>query len=166
MKSASLPDGLLLTDSPGCFWIFGGFFCAIGGAGIVAAFASAGGGFPFWQVLLGVGLGLAAVAAGLYLIYDAPASRVFVSARHKILTIRHRGLFRRRQEHIVFSDISSVYLTQGNDIDGDAVYTLRLQRVDGREVPLTHLWLHSRDDLERALTLLSQYLPRGETKRS
>lgn len=166
MKSSSRPDGLMLTDSPGCFWIFGGFFCVIGGAGIVATIASAGGGFPVWQVLLGIGLGLAAIATGLFLIYDAPVSRVFVSAGRKTLTIRYRGLFRRRQEHIDFSSIESVYLLQGKDIDGDAVFTLRLQRVDGREVHLTHLWFHNRDDLEHTLTLLSQYLPRGEKRRS
>ena len=166
MKSSSRPDGLMLTDSPGCFWIFGGFFCAIGGAGIVATIASASGGFPVWQVIFGIVLGFAAIAAGLYLIYDAPASRVFVSAGRKTLTIRYRGLFRRQLEHIDFSNIQSIYLLQGKDIDGDAVFTLRLQRVDGREVPLTHLWLHHRDDMEHTLTLMSQYLPRGETRRS
>jgi hypothetical protein len=62
------------------------------------------------------------------------------------------------------SDIQSVYIVKGKDIDGDPVYTIRLELANGEELPLTHLWIHNRKNLEHTLTLLGEYLTVGEIK--
>ena len=165
MNSKSDPRRIVLSDSPGCFWLFGGFFCLVGGGAVAAASASQNGGYPPLQVGFGVVMGLVGLATGLYLIYDAPASRVIFTRHDGMLTILRRGIFRRVRERFALSSISSIYLVQGKDIDGDPVFTLRVELQDGREIPLTHLWMHNRERLEQNLAELAAHMPRGPLRR-
>jgi hypothetical protein len=165
VKSTSHPDRLVLSDSPGCFWLFGGFFCLVGGGAVAAASASQNGAYPAWQVAFGIVMGLVGLGTGLYLIYDAPASRVILTRHDGMLTILRRGIFRRVQERFALSSVSSIYLVQGKDIDGDPVFTLRMELQDGRETPLTHLWIHNRERLEQNLAELAAHMPRGPMRR-
>lgn len=166
MKSSTSSDGLTLSDSPGCFRIFGTFFCVLGAAAIFAAITEMTAYYPVGQVGLAVGLGLAVFSAGIYLIYNAPSSRVVIRKTRNELQVSHRGLFRREELKFSLSDIRKVYIVQGKDIDGDPVFTMRFQLADGSELPLTHLWLHDRANLEQTLALLSGYIPVGEVKES
>jgi len=166
MRTSSKPGVLTLMDSPGCFWLFGGFFLTIGGAVVVAVSASGGEGDPLWQQVLGIALGLLGAGVGVYVIYDSPQSRVVIHAGEQTLTVRRRGLLRREQDRYDLRTIRSAYLVQGQDIDGDPVFTLRMQLHDEREIPLTRLWLHNRARLEENLSLLETYLPRGELRSS
>jgi hypothetical protein len=166
MKSIPSSDGLIISDSPGCFRIFGTFFCVLGAAAIFAAITEMSAYYPAGQVVLAVGLGLAVFSAGIYLIYNAPSSRVVISKTRNELQVIHRGLFRREELKFGLNDIRKVYIVQGKDIDGGPVFTMRFQLADGRELPLTHLWLHDRANLEQTLALLSGYLPLGEIKES
>ena len=163
MRSISLSDGLTLTDSPGCFWFLGGFFCAVGAAAILAAISSLSGSHSAGAVFVTAILGLAGIGAGIYIIYNAPASRVMISRTRNLLTVSHRGLLRRQEQSFPLSSIQCVYLVEGKDVDGDPVFTIRFQLSDGRELPLTHLWLHNSARLEDTLNRLSEHLPRGET---
>jgi hypothetical protein len=164
MKSSTDPDGLTLSDSPGCFRIFGTFFCVLGAAAVFAAITEMTAYYPIVQVGLAVGLGLAVFSAGIYLIYNAPGSRIVLSKTRTELHVRRRGLFRREDLTIGLSEIRKVYLVQGKDIDGGPVYTLRIELENGGELPLTRLWLHDRGNLESALSLLGEYLRVGEMK--
>ena len=96
MRSFSNPDGLTLTDSPGCFWFFGFFFCLVGGAAFIAAISSGFQEHSLGQTLITAALGLAAIGAGIYIIYNAPASRVVISRSRNLLTVSQRGLLRQR----------------------------------------------------------------------
>ncbi len=165
MRSFSNPDGLTLTDSPGCFWFLGFFFCFIGGAAIVAAFSSGLQEHSLGQILITAALGLAAIGAGIYIIYNAPASRVVISRTRNLLTVSQRGLLRRQAHSYSLSSIGCIYLLESEDTDGDPVYKLSMQLEDGVEVPLSHLWLHSSAQLEGSLERLGVYLPRGETRK-
>ena len=165
MRSFSNPDGLTLTDSPGCFWFFGFFFCLVGGAAIIAAISSGLQGHSLGQTLITAFLGLAAIGAGIYIIYNAPASRVVISRTRNLLTVSHRGLLRREEQSYSLSSIQCVYLLESEDVDGDPVYKLSMQLADGQELPLSHLWLHNSAQLEGSLVSLSEYMPRGETRK-
>ena len=164
MRSTSKPELLTLTDSPGCFWLFGGFFLIIGGAAVAAVSASRGDGSPLWQVVLGIAMGLLGAAVGVLVIYRSPQSRVIINAHERSLSVTRRGLLRREQERFDLRDIRKAYLVQGKDIDGDPVFALRMQLHDEREIPLTRLWLHNRERLEANLAQLEAYRPRGELK--
>jgi hypothetical protein len=165
MRSFSNPDGLTLTDSPGCFWFFGFFFCFVGGAAIIAAISSGLQEHSLGQTLITAFLGLAAIGAGIYFIYNAPASRVVLSRKRNLLTVSHRGLLRRQEQSYSLSSIRCVYLLESEDTDGDPVYKISIQVADGHELPLSHLWLHNSAQLEGSLAHLSEYMPRGQTRK-
>jgi hypothetical protein len=164
MRSSYRSDGLIVSDAPGCFWIFGGFFLLIGGIAGAAVVGSRITPHPLSQLLLGSVMGLLAIGAGLYFIYQSPASRVVINTSEGSITISRRGLLRSQKERHDLGTIHSVYLVQKEDIDGDPVFALRIQLQDGREVPLTLLWIHARGRLTDTLQQLSQYIPQGETR--
>ena len=164
MRSISKPDSLTLTDSPGCFWLFGGFFLILGGAAVAAVGAGRGDGSGLWQQVFGIALGLLGAGAGLFVIYRSPRSQVIINAIEHSLTVSRRGLLHREQERFDLREIRSAYLVQGKDIDGDPVFGLRMQLQDEREIPLTRLWLHDRERLEANMAQLEAYLPRGELR--
>jgi hypothetical protein len=165
MRSFSNPDGLTLADSPGCFWFFGCFFCLVGGAAVIAALTNGLQEHSLEQTLITAALGLAAIGAGIYIIYNAPASRVVISRRRNLLTVSQRGLLRRQEQSYSLSSIHCVYLLESEDTDGDPVYKISMRLADGQELPLSHLWLHNSVQLEGSLARLSVYLPRGETRK-
>ena len=91
------PGRLILEDSPGCFWLFGLFFLLLGSlpiAGLFGLFAE-----PWkvrgWEAPAAVLLGLAAVAAGLYVVYTSPRTRVIFDVTRGRVSVSRRGLLRR-----------------------------------------------------------------------
>jgi hypothetical protein len=166
MRSFSNPDGLTLADAPGCFWFLGGFFCLIGAAAVIAAISSGLQDHSLGQTLITSFLGLAAIGAGIYIIYNAPASRIVISRTRNQVTVSHRGMLRRQEQNYSLSSIRCVYLLESEDTDGDPVYKISMQLADGQELPLSHLWLPNSAQLEGSLARLSEYMPRGETRKS
>jgi hypothetical protein len=158
MKATVHGDTFAFRDSPGCFWLFGGFFLLLGGLAILASVSSADTGRSSWEVLAGMALGISAVAAGAYLIYDAPVSRVTADRRRGTLMLRRQGLLRRQRQTFPLSSVRDVYVIEGKDIDGDPVFSSRIALADGTEVPLTLLWLHDRRTIEQAATRLKQFV--------
>jgi hypothetical protein len=158
MKASSHPDGLTIRDAPGCFRALGVFFCALGALALAAAAASAGQDYPTWLILFAAVLGLAAVGAGIYLISNAPATRVVVRTGQNTISIYRHGLLRRKAWRFALAEVRGARIEQGADIDGGPVYSLRLELLDGREIPLTRLWLHNRAELENALAELNRCL--------
>jgi hypothetical protein len=161
MKSTINPEGLTITDSPGCFWLFGLFFCIIGMAAIFAGLSTMHREIPMWQIAIVIFFGLASISAGMYVIYHSPVSRIVINNANKEILMSHRGLFRHEDQVLRLLDIQSVYILQGKDIDGGPVYTLRFHTNDGRELPVTHLWLHNRDNITGILNLLGNYVSVG-----
>jgi hypothetical protein len=159
MRAATASGEITLTDSPAIFWLLGLFFCGLGFLALLAVRSSLRQADPLWEILLPALLGLAAITAGLWIIYAAPASRVTLRPVQGEITLRRRGLLQNATRRIAFADIVSAYLVQGKDIDGGPVYTLRLMLTTGEEVPLTRLWIHNRAGLEQALETLAPYLP-------
>jgi len=43
---------------------------------------------------------------------------------------------------------------QKGDLDGDPVFSLRMRLIGGKEVALTHLWVHNRARLEENVAQL------------
>jgi hypothetical protein len=151
-------DTFVFRDSPGCFWLFGGFFLLVGGLAILASASSTGTGYPLWQVLGGIALGVSAVAAGVYLIYDSPVSQVTADRRKGTLILRRQGLLRRQRQVLPLSSVRDVYVIEGKDIDGDPVFSSRIALADGVEVPLTLIWLNDRRSIEDAAHRLKQFI--------
>jgi hypothetical protein len=165
MKANSSADGLTLSDSPGCFWLFGGFFCVMGGGAVLVAVSASRGSIAFGQIILALGLGLAAIATGIYFIHDSPGSRVVIRRDAGSLEVIRRDLFRHQRNRYPLTSFASVHLAESKDMDGDPVFTITSKLTDGTEVPLTQLWVNNLPAMQRAVDLLSEFIPRGETKK-
>jgi hypothetical protein len=150
MKSYFLGSKLIYRDSPGCFVTFGFFFLLLGG-GIVAFTigpAASTDILPVASQLLAFALGMSTVAIGVYIIYDSAGSQIVADREALSLLIIRRGILRRERVHFLFSEIQDIYTVQKEDIDGDPVFSLRMRLLTGKEIVLTHLWVHNRQRLE------------------
>jgi hypothetical protein len=151
-------DRISFQDSPGCFWLFGGFFVVVGGLAAAAVTASLAEAIPALHVVGGYFLALAAIGAGLYLIYDAPISAVEADRRTRTLILRRRGFLRREERRIPLEDIRSVGVVTSDDIDGEPVYASAIQLADGTQERLTRLWIHDRGSQEAVVRQLAAFL--------
>jgi hypothetical protein len=156
-------DQLTLHDSPGCYWLFGLFFIAVGSlfvAGPLGLFSDLEEvSVPVRAVTLL--LGLAGVGAGIYVIYGAPETQTVFDAQTGEVRLKRRGLFRRETIEHSLSEIAAVYVEEGQDSEGDAIYRPTMRLWTGDEIRLSALWLHHRaaceDTVKAVENLLARY---------
>jgi hypothetical protein len=160
MKSYFLGNKLIFRDSPGCFVTFGFFFIIVGG--LIVAFtigpAANLAHLPFESQLMAFALGMSTVAIGVYIIYDSAGSQIVADREALSLLVIRRGILRRERVHFLFSEIEDIYTIQKPDIEGDPVFSLRMRLVGGKEVALTHLWVHNRKRLEENASQLKSII--------
>ena len=139
-----------LKDQPGCFWLFSMFFLGIGSlvlAGLLGLFnldeVSVVGKIFTWA------LALSAISAGAFLLHRSPSSRARFDLQQGKLLISRRGLFRLENAEFCLDQIEDITLAETSDIDGDPVHQLRIQLRSGEVVPLSLLWLHNKEQLEK-----------------
>ncbi len=151
---------LILRDSPGCFYLVGLFFIALGALTVGVAIGSASDPAvgPIGSRTLVFALGMSAIASGLYVIYDSPGSRVIVDSDALTLMIYRRGLLRKERSNYLFSEIQDIYLVDKEDVDGAPVFSLRMRLVEGKEVALTNLWVRNRKRLEEDASRLKMLI--------
>lgn len=158
MKSYFLGNKLIYRDSPGCFVTFGFFFLLLGGAIVAFTIGPAANTalLPVTSQLLAFALGMSTVAIGVYIIYDSAGSQIVADKEALSLLIVRRGILRRERIHFLFSEIQDIYAVKKEDIDGDPVFSMRMRLVSGKEVVLTHLWVHDRQRLEQNVSQLKE----------
>jgi hypothetical protein len=159
MKTYSSTDKLILQDSPGGFLFIGIFFIALGIlSATLSVWMTADPNIQSMQKTLAFAISMCAVAVGLYIIYDAPDSRVTADREAHLVIIRRRGLLRKEFENYLFSEIQEIYTVQQKDIEGASVYSLRMRLLNGKEVALTKLWSHGRAILEENAVGLKSFI--------
>jgi hypothetical protein len=160
MKAYASGNTLILRDSPGGFYLVGAFFFLLGTLTAVVAIGSASDPAvgPIGSRTLTFALGMSAIAAGLYVIYDSPGSRVIADRDALTVVVIRRGLLRKERTNYIFSEIQDVYTVQKQDLDGDPVFSLRMKLADGKDAVLTNLWIHDRKQLEENASRLKLHL--------
>lgn len=136
---------IIVQETPGCLWLFGMFFALIGG---VFIYGSLGGfvnfGFiPLWQLLLALIMGAIAVAAGISVIYQAPATRVVVDRQAEIVTHQRRGIFGNKTETYPFDVLRQFTLIEENDGEGALMWSLGIELNDGEIIKVSTLPSHT-----------------------
>jgi hypothetical protein len=160
MKVYSSGNKLTLRDSPGCFYLVGFFFFVLGVLTAIIAIGSASDPAvgPIGSRILAFALGMSAIAAGLYVIYDSPGSRIIADKDALTVVILRRGLLRKERNNYLFSEIQDIHTVEKQDIDGDPVFSLRMSLIDGKEVALTNLWIHNKILLEENASRLKLHI--------
>jgi hypothetical protein len=151
---------LKLTDSAGCFWLFGLFFIIMGGIfilGLLGLFTNLHELSNLEKAAVWI-VSLGGVSAGIYLIYQNPGSGILFDKHKNTLKIARSGLFRNQNEEYSFNEIRNIVLSQSTDTDGDPVYRIEAELKTGKLVELSSLWIHNRNALEELAGKIKVFL--------
>lgn len=112
MKVFQTSDQLIIKENPGCLWIFGLFFAALGILFVYGAFN----GFVLfgtqipWAANLTFLLGLAGILVGIWTINNTPISNLEIDKAENRVTLIRWGIFGKRKEFFHFDEIEKFCL--------------------------------------------------------
>lgn len=144
MQSEQTENVLIIRETPGCLWIFGLFFAVIGSAFVYGAL----GGFtdwgsqPLWVLAVTLVMGSAAVAAGIWIIYGAPITRVVIDRIDNEVFIARYGLFGKRRSFYAFEEIEQFCLIEEKDDEGSPIWSLGMNLTGGETIKISSLPSH------------------------
>ena len=145
MHTEQTANELIIRETPGCLWIVGLFFAFVGG---VFAYGSLGGLTDYdshsaWMLALSFGMGAIAVAVGVWILYNAPITKIVVNRIENIVSMTRYGLFGKQETFYDFDDIKYFCLTEDVDDEGSPVWYFAIKLDDGETIKITSLASHS-----------------------
>lgn len=149
-----------IQETPGCLWIFGLFFAFVGG---VFVYGSLGGlqdydKQPPWMLMLACFMGWIAVGVGVWVIYNAPITKVKVDRIAKKISITRYGLFGKRLDIYHFDDIRYFRLIEDRDDEGSPIWSFGIELMDEELVKITSLPSHSEEYERRYVFQTNQFM--------
>ena len=147
MHTEQTANEFIIRETPGCLWIFGLFFAFIGGVfvygalGGLADFASQ----PWWTLALAFLLGACGVCAGVWIIYNAPLTKIVIDRLENTVLIARFGLFARRETVYDFDDVERFCLVEEKDDEDASVWYFALKLADDETIKITSLASHSEE---------------------
>ena len=151
---------LKIKDSAGCFWLFGLFFIVVAGffvIGLMGAFNNLNELNQLEQAAAWV-IALSGVAAGVWIIYSNPAIRVSFDKRENLVTIIRRSLMRNEAESYPLNEVINIEIKESKDDEGDPIFSVEMKLKRGRSVSLTKTWLRNKEDLQKVVDEIDDFL--------
>lgn len=144
MKIERTNQTLTIKETPGCLWLFGLFFACVGATFVYGA---AGGYSNFEQIqqyvlIAHMFMGVAAVAAGYWIIFKAPITRIIIDRSSETVSYSKRGIAGSSSANYRFEDIRGFTLVEDLDNDGDKIFALGLELADGELLNISALQSH------------------------
>ena len=160
MRLTERGDRLVVSSTPGCLWLFGLWFVGGGALAVCAAFfATNAHEVSWWARLAALGAGVAALAAGVFVVAQAPAVRTELDRAADRGVVRTRAFGRAtRLEEFRCSDVRGLEVYEARDGDGDATFQLRLRLPDGRAVALHGNVFYGREWVEARAAPIRRFL--------
>ena len=144
MQIQRTENELILRETPGCLWIFGLFFALVGGVFVYGAL----GGFTnyarheLWMLAAAFVMGSIGVATGAWIIYRAPVTKIIINRIAGEVLMTRYGLFGRRQTLYYFDEIEQFSLIEDTDDEGNAVFSLGMDLINGDTIQISSLPSH------------------------
>lgn len=160
MKTTQTANELTIREAPGCLWVFGLFFALVGGFLAYGAL----GGFsnwneaPFWQLALTFFMGAVAVGVGIWLIYQAPVSKVIIDRIEDKVLLSRYGLFGKRQTVYRFSEIEHFCLIEDKDTDDCPIWSVGLKLNNGETIKITSHPRHSEEYERKCIFEINEFM--------
>jgi len=135
---------LIVSETPGCVWIMGLFFALVGGIfvyGALGGFADYDKHAP-WTIALTFFMGSAAVGVGIWIIYNAPITRVVINRVENTVFIQRWGLFGKQESFYAFDEIERFVLLEEKDNEGDEVWALGMRLTSDETVRISSVASH------------------------
>ena len=144
MQISQTENELVLRETPGCLWIFGLFFALVGGAfvyGALGGFADWGS-QSLWMLFLAFVMGSIGVAAGGWIIYRAPVTKIVINRIESEVWMTRYGLFGRRETAYTFDEIEQFSLLEEQDDESNPVWSLAMELTNGETIKISALPSH------------------------
>lgn len=130
---------LIIRETPGCLWIFGLFFAVVGG---LFVYGSLGGLYDFGRqtiltLILAFVMGAIGIAAGVWIIYRAPITRVLIDRIDGEVLITRFGLFGRRKNSYAFDDVERFCLIEEVDDESSPIWSLGMNLSSGETIKIS-----------------------------
>lgn len=135
---------LVIRETPGCIWFIGLFFILIGGAfvyGGLGGFTNSALYAP-WMLALAALMGATGVAAGGWMIWRAPVTRVIVDRLNETVLVRRYGIFGRTEAIYDFEDVLRFIVIEEDDDEGSPIWSLGLRLAEGETIRISALPMH------------------------
>ena len=138
---------ITVEETPGCLWLVGLFFAFVGG---IFVYGALGGLTDYakqspWMLSLAFLMGSIGVAAGIWIIYNAPITKVFINREENRVLLRRYGLFGKQETTYRFDEIECFRLIEAKDDEGSPIWSFGLELLDGELVKITSLPSHSEE---------------------
>ncbi len=136
---------LIIRETPGCLWIFGLFFAFVGGTFVYGSL----GGFAdyerheVWMLALAFVMGSIGVAAGIWIIYNAPITKIVINRVENTVSMTRYGLLKDQKYAFDFDEIEGFCLTEDVDDEGSPIWYFALKLSDDETIKITSLASHS-----------------------
>lgn len=144
MQTEQTENELIIRETPGCLWIFGLFFAVIGG---IFVYGSLGGLTDWdrqaaWMLALAFVMGSMAVAVGIWIIYNAPITRVVIDRIENTVVMTRYGLFGKRETFYAFEEIEQFCLIEEKDDESNPIWSLGMNLASGETIKVSSLPSH------------------------
>ncbi len=151
---------IIVEETPGCLWMVGLFFAFVGGIfvyGALGGLADYDKQSPWMLALFGL-MGFIAVAAGIWIIYNAPISKVIIDRIENKVLITRYGLFGKRRIVYRFDEIKHFRLIEDIDDEGSPIWSFGIELVNDELVKITSLPSHSEEYERKYVFQINQYI--------
>lgn len=145
MKSRQINGELVITETPGCLWIFGLFFVFVGGIfvyGSLGGFSDYGS-IAVWQLALACAMGAIAVGVGIWIIYRAPANKIIINSYDKTVVLQRLGLRGKTRIIYNFEEINRFCIIEEQDDESNLIWSLGMERTDGETIKISSFASHN-----------------------
>lgn len=139
MQTEQTGNELVVRETPGCLWIFGLFFVFVGG---MFVYGSLGGFVDYashelWMLALALLMGLIGVAAGIWIIYGAPITKLVINRIENTVLMTRYGLFGRRESFYALAEIERFCLIEEKDDEGNDIWFLGMKLTNEETIKIS-----------------------------
>lgn len=138
---------LIIRETPGCLWIFGLFFAIVGG---VFVYGSLGGLADYerhaiWMLALAFVMGAIGVCAGIWIIYNAPITKIVVNRIKNTVSMTRYSLLGEKETSYNFDEIERFCLTEEKDDEDNPIWYFAIKLNTQETIKITSLASHSEE---------------------
>lgn len=145
MNTEQTQNELIIRETPGCLWIVGLLFAFVGGVfvyGALGGFADYARQSPL-MLALALAMGLIGVGVGIWIIYNAPITKIVINRVENTVLMSRYGLFSREDSLYDFDEIEGFCLIEDRDDEGSPIWYFALKLIDEEPIKITSLASHS-----------------------
>lgn len=147
MHTEQTENELIIRETPGCLWIFGLFFAFVGGVFVYGALGGLSDYARQSPLMLAAAfvIGLIGVGAGIWIIYNAPITKIVINRKENTVLMSRFGLLTRYDSLYNFDEIEDFCLLEDIDDEGSPVWNFALRLVNDDIIKITSLASHSEE---------------------